>query len=322
MTTRRSTPACVPGGTPSGHPHQDASRHSDEPDPPRPATRDARPPPPGPSHRHPTPEAGYAPEPRPEGPPRTARRSGAADGSFHYPQRRRQHRDHHAVAEVDLVHAGTVKHTRRPGIGVAPILEGSQVRFGELLVRATAQRLPQLPADETPRNLGMLTEPPSRRDHHCRFPARPVAVVAHQNQIAHRFGRPRPARLAATAHDAGHRNHCCLLAIVRRLALAASDKLRRRLRQPRSKPRLAHPLGSRGTPDVTTRDAKPFTGPPEADRRPHRAKLPPACDSAFGPASRCAQRRAFSARLRADRRPYRRAQKLVSTSVISRTRSS
>jgi len=57
------------------------------------------------------------------------------------------------------VHAGTVKHTRRPGIGVAPILEGSQVRFGELLVRATAQRLPQLPADETPATWGCL---PSR----------------------------------------------------------------------------------------------------------------------------------------------------------------
>ena len=31
---------------------------------------------------------------------------------------------------------------------------------------------------------------------------------------------------------------------------------------------------------------------------------------------------AFSARLRAERRPYRRAQKLVSTSTMSRTRSS
>ncbi len=46
------------------------------------------------------------------------------------------------------------------------------------------------------------------------------------------------------------------------------------------------------------------------------------CISAIGPTSFFAHRSAFSARLRAPRRPYRRAQKDVSTSVMSRTRSS
>ena len=46
------------------------------------------------------------------------------------------------------------------------------------------------------------------------------------------------------------------------------------------------------------------------------------CDSAMGPISCSAHRRAFPARLRAPRRPSRRARNQVSTSVMSRTRSS
>src|SRR2546429_328545 len=46
------------------------------------------------------------------------------------------------------------------------------------------------------------------------------------------------------------------------------------------------------------------------------------CANAIGPTSLAAERSAFSARLRADRRPYSRAQNEVRTSVMSRTRSS
>jgi hypothetical protein len=79
--------------------------------------------------------------------PRTAWRSGAAGGSFHHTHTWRQH-DYHTVAKIDLAHAGMVmKHARRPGIGVASILDRLQVRLGELLLRVTALASPSDPAE-------------------------------------------------------------------------------------------------------------------------------------------------------------------------------
>ena len=94
--------------------------------------------------------------------------SGATGGSFHHPRRRRQHRDYHTVAKVDFVHVGTVKHAPPPRHRCCSILDRLQVGPGELLLRVTAQRLLQLPSDEIPGNLGMLTEPPVGRQNWVR----------------------------------------------------------------------------------------------------------------------------------------------------------
>ena len=71
-----------------------------------------------------------------------------------------------------------------------------------------------------------------------------------------------------------------------------------------------HKRGGQATHQPTTRSPSPWPSP-----------SPRAAAASPGPTSRSAQRTAFSARLRADRRPYSRAQKLVSTSTRSRIRS-
>src|SRR5580692_11083377 len=78
-----------------------------------------------------------------------------------------------------------------------------------------------------------------------------------------------------------------------------------------------------GPADVAATDPEPLPGRAEAHPLTHdSASCHPAPTAACGPTSRWAQPTAFNARFRADRRPYRRAQKLVSTSTMSRTRSS